>query len=53
MAGFNRTIQEESDGKVREHILDYVIDLVDDATDFSWASAVLLCPMEWTRLIVG
>ena len=36
---------------VREHMLDYVIDLLDDATDFSWASvkashAVLLCRME-------
>ena len=36
---------------VREHMLDYVIDLLDDATDFSWASAkashvVLLCLME-------
>ena len=35
----------------REHMLDYVINLLDDATDFSWASAkashaVLLCPME-------
>ena len=51
MAGFCRSIREESDTKVREHMLDYVIDLLDDATDFSWASAkashaVLLCRME-------
>ena len=50
MAGFCQTIREESDTAVREHMLDYVIDLLDDATDF-WASAkashaVLLCRME-------
>ena len=36
---------------IKEHMLDYVINLLDDATDFSWASAkashaVLLCHME-------
>ena len=36
---------------IREHMLDYVIDLLDDATDFSWASTkashvVLLCRIE-------
>ena len=36
---------------VRQHMLDYVTDLLDDATDFSWASAkarhaALLCRME-------
>ena len=51
MAGFCRSIREESDTKIREHMLDYVIDLLDDATDFSWAAAkashaVLLCRME-------
>ena len=51
MAGFCRTIREESDLKIREFILDYVINLLDDATDFSWAfakacHAVLLCRME-------
>ena len=35
----------------KEHMLDYVINRLDDATDFSWASAkashvVLLCRME-------
>ena len=50
MAGFCRTIREESDIKVREHMLDYVTDLLDDGTDF-WSSAkashaVLLCRME-------
>ena len=51
MAGFCRSIREESDTKIREHMMDYVIDLLDDATDFSWTSAkashaVLLCRME-------
>ena len=51
MAGFCRTIREESDVAIREHMSDYVIDLLDDATDFSWASAkasnaALLCWME-------
>ena len=37
--------------KIHEHMLDYVIDLLDDATDFSWPLAkdsyvVLLCRME-------
>ena len=39
MAGFCRTIREESDMAIKEHMLDYVIDLLDDATAFSWASA--------------
>ena len=35
----------------KEHMLDYVINLLDDATDFSWVSAkashvVLLCRIE-------
>ena len=51
MASFCRTIQEESDMITKEHMLEYVIHLLDDATDFSLASAkashaVLLCRME-------
>ena len=51
MAGFCRTIREEPDSKNKEFMLDYVINLLDDATDFSWASAkachvVFLCRME-------
>ena len=38
IAGFCRTMQEKSDITIREHMLDYVIDLLDDATDFSWSS---------------
>ena len=57
MAGFCRTIREESDMAVREHMLDYVNNLLDDANDFSWASAkashaVLLCRMEQGEITV-
>ena len=39
----------------KEHILDYVITLLDNAADFSWASAkashaVLLCWMEQVEI---
>ena len=51
MVGFCRSIKEESDSKIRENMLDYCINLLEDATDFSWSSAkashaVLLCRME-------
>ena len=49
--GFTRNILDESDGKIREQMLWYMSDLMEDATDFSWVSAkaahaVLLCEME-------
>ena len=48
MAGFCRSMEEESDSKIKELMLDYCINLLEDATDFSWSSAkvrhaVLLC----------
>ena len=51
MAGFGRTMREESHPNVRQHMLDYLIALMDDANDFSWtlakaSQAVLLCRME-------
>ena len=51
MAGFCRTIRGESSIHIRDNILDDVINLLVDATDFSWASAkaiyaVLLCRMK-------
>ena len=51
MAGFGRTMREESDPETRQYMLDYMISLMDDANDFSWISAkashvVLLCRME-------
>ena len=51
VAGFGRTMRDESDPEVRQHMLDYMISLMDDANDFSWilakaSHAVLLCRME-------
>ena len=51
MAGFCRTMREETNLNLRDHMLNYLIDLMDDATDFSWSAAkashaVLLCCME-------
>ena len=39
MVGFCRSIKDESDSKIREHMLDYCINLLEYATDFSWSSA--------------
>ena len=51
VAGFCRAIQEESSIQNRDYMLNYLINVLEDATDFSWASAkashaVLLCRME-------
>ena len=51
VAGFGRTMRDESDPEIRKYMLDYMISLMDDANDFSWISAkashaVLLCRME-------
>ena len=51
VAVFGRTMREESDPEIRQHMLDYMISLMDNANDFSWISAkashaVLLCRME-------
>ena len=51
MAGFCRTMRDESDPKNRACMLDYLIALLDDSNDFSWSAAksshaVLLCHME-------
>ena len=51
VAGFGRTMRDESDPDVRQHMLECLIALMDDANDFSWTSAkashtVLLCWME-------
>ena len=51
MAGFCRTMKDEQNVLMRDHMLDYVISLLEDASDFSWGAAkashaVLLCRME-------
>ena len=50
VAGFCCTRKEENNSKMREHMLDYFVSLLD-AQDFSWGAAkashtVLLCRME-------
>ena len=51
MAGFCRTMREETNQNLKDHMSNYLIDLMDDANDFSWSAAkashaVLLCRME-------
>ena len=51
MAGFCRTMREETNQNLKDHMLNYLIDLMDEANDFSWSAAkashaVLLCRME-------
>ena len=51
MAGFCRTMKEEKNVEMNEHMLDYVIALLEDANDFSWGAAkashaVSLCRVE-------
>ena len=52
VAGFCRTMKEEHDMSVREHMLDYMISLLDDAQDFSWQVAKPATPffcVVWSR----
>ena len=49
--GFVKNILDESNLQYREHMLQYLGDIMEDASDFSWQSAkashaVLLCEME-------
>ena len=51
MAGFYRTMREETNQNLKDDMLNYLIDLLDDANNFSWRAAkachaVLLCRME-------
>ena len=48
-------MREEKNNNVKEHMLDYIISLFDDANDFSWdaakaSHAVLLCRMEQGKI---
>ena len=48
-------MKEEKNSKMREHMLDYLVSLLDDAQDFSWGAAkashaVLLCRMEQGKI---
>ena len=51
IAAFCRIRKEETNLENKEHMLDYLIQLLEDANDFSWdaakaSNAVLLCRME-------
>ena len=51
VTGFCRIMKEETNVENKEHMLDYLIQLLEDANDFSWdaakaSHAVLLCRME-------
>ena len=55
VAGFGRTLLDETNVKRKNLMIEYMCDLMEDAQDFSWASAkashaVLLCRMEEGRL---
>ena len=55
VSGFARIVQDESDVEVKNKMLEYLADLMEDAQDFSWASAkaahaVALCRMEDGKL---
>ena len=55
MAGFCAIIREEKSTKVKNAMLDYMSDLMEDAQDFGWASAkgahaLILCRMEEGKL---
>ena len=51
MAGFCSIIREEKDSKVKNAMLEYLSDKIEDAQDFGWVSAkgahaLILCRME-------
>ena len=63
VAGLSCIIREESDPNIRNHMLEYMTDLMEDSHNFGWSAAkashtVLLCRMEmeeakvtWGKLI--
>ena len=51
-------IREESDPNIRNHVLEYMTDLMEDSHDFAWSAAkashaVLLCRMEEAKVTWG
>ena len=55
VAGFGWTMRDELDPIMKQHMLEYLIALMDDGNDFSWTSAkashaVLLCRMEQGKI---
>ena len=55
VSGFAMIIRDESDIDVKQNMLEYLSEIMDDSHDFGWgaakgAHAVLLCKMEEGRL---
>ena len=58
VAGFSCIIREESHPNIRNHMLEYMTDLMEDSHDFGWSAAkashaVLLCRMEDAKVTWG
>ena len=56
VTGFTRIIQDEKNVEIKDKMLEYMADLMEDAQDFSWASAkachaVVLCRMEEGKVV--
>ena len=55
VSGFAQIVREESDNIVKNHMLEYLAELMEDSHDFGWQSAkgshaVLLCRMEDNKI---
>ena len=57
MAGFCQIMRDEGKQQTRDHMLDYLIALLDDCNDFSWQAAkasyvMLLCRIEQGEIAI-
>ena len=55
MAGFAQIIREEQNNQTRNHMLEYLSNIMEDSHDFGWQAAmashaVLLCKMEESKI---
>ena len=55
VSGFSSIIREEQDLTIKNAMLDYLVDIMEDSHDFGWQSAkashaVLLCKMEDNKI---
>ena len=55
VSGFAQIVREENDDTVKNHMLEYLAELMEDSHDFGWQSAkgshaVLLCRMEDNKI---
>ena len=52
VSGFAQLVREENNESVKNHMLDYLAELMEDSHDFGWQAAkgshaVLLCKIQW------